>query len=949
MLRVSTLIGNQYIRRFSNGSIHLAKNPWLKRRSLEQLSKSLPAVPIPVLEVVHKCSDDVPLDEEQRLTIKDYLTHEETEIPTVDRSILLKYLCGKKEYDMVETMAKLHLFDKDGHFLETCTVNNVQIYFEVLIQTKQLDKLTEEAVKYISQFSINKQGSSVYMINYLFVKLYQNFSPQDALYIWTKLVSVYYGHCELTSMDIYGPILNHLYYFFKASKESHQCVLPLLKRMQHEDGIMPASHLASTLITFFSSSRWFSEVERIWHWKVDRNLPIVASDLTAMMRSRCHFRDWDTVINLHHQYSLAQDDYMQFDYLLVALAKKQDWDRLKHQFDALFGIGELPTVNHYGVIMYALSMHGELELVEKLHGQLLRRDMTPSYAVLLSIINAHYNVGDYNGAVREFALFKRYGIRPTSASYLIVLKAYKKMGSLDSCFRVLKTMSAENIPLNEAHFKIIIELCGKLDNYPVAEELFNVMTTDYFIQPTGLTISALIRTFLKSKKYKEAWRLIQKYENVVTVDKFKIVQQKIMYYVLTGDTENAEEQLKIYFRKKYKVNSNFYMILLQHLVAGRKDCVAAEKVLDELVRANMPLIKPDHFNILLEEYNRIGYLEGISNTISKIVDNQIPMNSKTLYFLVKSRFELNRKKRESPEFLLGWLEEILESIAKNKLNFTTRTIHPSVVTWPMNFISRNDDPSKAVDLFTKYVKLFFPRSRDWNNKLVVLRSLLIVSAESGKWEDFDILFTRYKDKLSFFQNQPSAVVPNNQLKAAFVGLFEYKIKRMRQLNEINRLPSLIEELENKGYILSNNEWNEALWRMIRRKSTFDFAMKRINGMFIRGYTWIHRARSLRKRQDGKYNVNDSSSSSSEESKTNLYLKSENYDLIMIQIDKYLRYNSKTLEREVKRLIIEYPYVMKQYLRKPRNDISNWDIIERNHSAYLRKLRSTYEVVPLDEF
>lgn len=70
---------------------------------------------------------------------------------------------------------------------------------------------------------------------------------------------------------------------------------------------------------------------------------------------------------------------------------------------------------------------------------------------------------------------------------------------------------------------------------------------------------------------------------------------------------------------------------------------------------------------------------------------------------------------------------------------------------------------------------------------------------------------------------------------------------------------------------------------------------------------------------------------------------------MIQIDKYLRYNSKTLEREVKRLLIEYPYVMKQYLRKPRNDISNWDIIEQNHSAYLRKLRSTYELVPLDEF
>ncbi|CDO92915.1 unnamed protein product [Kluyveromyces dobzhanskii CBS 2104] len=889
------------------------------------------------------------MDEDQRTTIKSYLTQEGTEIPTVDKSILLKYLSGKKEYDMVEIMAKFHLFDNEGHFLETCTVNNVRIYFEVLIQTKKLDKLIEAASRYISQFSISKQGSSVYMINYLFVRLYQQIPPEDALYIWSKLVRVYYGHCELNSMEIYGPILSHLYHFFKFGKDSHSCILPLLKRVQHEDGIVPASHLASTLITFFSSSRWLSEVNRMWDWKVVRDLPIVASDLTAIMRSNCHFHDWDTVIHLHQKYSLAQDDYQQFDYLLIALAKKQDWDKLKNQFDSLFGIGELPTVNHYGVIMYALSMHGELELVERLYGQLLRRDMTPSYAVLLSLINAHYKVGDYNGVLREFSQFKRYDIRPTSATYLLLLKAYKKMGSLDSCFKILKSMSSESIPLYETHFKIIIELCGKFDNYPVAEELFNIMATDYFIQPTGLTVSALIKTYLKSKQYKKAWQLIKKHEKSVKVDRFKIIQQKIMYYILTGDVKKSEEELKVYFQQKYKLDSNFYMVLLQHLITGRRDHVAAEKVLEGMIKTNLSILKPDHFNVILEEYNRIGYLEGISNAISKLVDNQIPMNSRTLYFLVKSRFELTRKRRESPEFLIGWLEEILESIAKNKLNFTTRTIHPSVVTWPMNYVSRNDDPSKAVDLFTKYVKLFFPRSRDWNDKLTVLRALLILSAESGKWEDFDLLFASYREKLNFYQKQPSAVVRNKHTEAAFVGLFGYKIQRMRQLNEINLLPSLIKELEDSGYTLSNDEWNEAIWRTIKRRSTFDFAMKKINDIFIRGYSWIHRARSLRKGQNGQHIIDKSSGSSKNSSRSHLYLKSENYRLIMLQIDKYLRYNSEQLEAEVKRLIDQYPYVMKQYLRKPRTGVVNWDYIEQNHSSYLHKLRGTHVLISSEEF
>lgn len=719
------------------------------------------------------------------------------------------------------------------------------------------------------------------MINAIFVKLYHNCSPEVALNVWAKLVTAFYGHCELTSFEIYQQVMSHLLYFFKFSKNSHRCIIPLLDQILKTDSLILASHLSTTLLTFYAHSRWFKEIELLWDWKVTRNLPVVASDLTAIMRTKCHFKEWDSVIELHEKYSLAHNDYSQFDYLLISMAKKEDWESLKSQFDALFGIGKLPTVNHYGIVMFALSLHGELELIERLHGQLIRRNMTPSYAVLLSIINAHYKSGDFNGAIREFAQFRRYDIRPTSSVFLIMLKVYKKLGSLDSCFKILKTMSSSNTPIYETHFKIIIDLCGKYDNYPVAEELFKIMISDYFIEPTGRTVAALAHVFLNSKEYKKAIALIEKYENTVAEGDHLIFKQKITYYIKTNNVDKAEAALRDYYSKNQPRDSQFYLILLQHLVHGRRDNIAAEKVLEELIRTKSSILKSEHFNILLEEYTRIGYFDGVSNLVGKIVDNEIAMNSKTLYFLVRSRFEVQDKRRESYDFLIGWLEEILQNISEKKLNFTTTTLHPSVITWPMNFLARNDDPSKAVELFTKYVKLFFPKTKEWNQKLTIIRALLIVSAESGKWQDFDILFQRYQERLDFYRKAPSSLAPNSNLNSAYVGILEYKIERMKNLKELDNLPNFLDGLEKDGYKFSNKVWNDILWVLIRRKDGFHYAMKKLNETFLYGYNCIHKVRHLKVLQSelASYDYpTDDQGDSLRSKKVHYYLAGSNYKL-----------------------------------------------------------------------
>lgn len=70
---------------------------------------------------------------------------------------------------------------------------------------------------------------------------------------------------------------------------------------------------------------------------------------------------------------------------------------------------------------------------------------------------------------------------------------------------------------------------------------------------------------------------------------------------------------------------------------------------------------------------------------------------------------------------------------------------------------------------------------------------------------------------------------------------------------------------------------------------------------------------------------------------------------MEQIDKYIRRSDKGLEAEIKCLLKSYPYAMRQYLLKERKTIPDWYLIEKNHAAYLGKLRRTKKHVPIEEF
>lgn len=64
--------------------------------------------------------------------------------------------------------------------------------------------------------------------------------------------------------------------------------------------------------------------------------------------------------------------------------------------------------------------------------------MIPTYAVLQSLLYAHYKVGDFAACFSHFELFKKYDITPSTATHTIMLKVYRGLNDLDGAFRILK-------------------------------------------------------------------------------------------------------------------------------------------------------------------------------------------------------------------------------------------------------------------------------------------------------------------------------------------------------------------------------------------------------------------------------------------------------------------------------------------------------------------------------
>jgi len=832
----------------------------------------------------------------------------------------------------------------------------------------------------ISQVSLDRRGRTCDLISGVFNGL-MNLAHEDPetaskhkindatiLNRWVKWVILLNGSCEFTSYTNNRDILRRMLNYLTETKDTDEentlfkSLSEGLDLVNKHQGITASSQFATTLIYLASYCKNFELVEQLWKFKTENKFPICAVDLTTIMRAYNYKGKFNEVAEAYELYPEAHHDVSQFDYLLLAHAKTLSWAALKQQFDALFGIGKLPNIRHYEIIMYSMALLGNAKDIDSLYSQFLRRGMIPTYPILQSLLQCHYKSSNPTECFEQFRLFEKYSIKPTAATYTIMFKVYRKLNDISGALRLLKVITDENnVPILEDHFIIIMQMCSRITNHLIAREIFNIMKDHYDITPGALSVSALMDVYTEAKQYNDAIVLFDDYSKRKTIqndpDRISIYTSALYTRLKSKDETGCDAILEEVSSSNITMDSKFYKYLLMYMVNNLKDYDGANDLLKKLINNPKWTSKANtsHFEVIMDAYSRISYYDGIFQLYKLMTDNHIPVNSKILYYLVKSTFKVQMSKKEDLTSSIEFVDKIMTNSVESNLYTSDSKFHPSIMGWALRAVAKYYSPKQALEMLNRYDKLFYDQNtRSVNNKFSLMRSLAVLFAELGDWEQFEIMYQNIWNQLERYEKQPTSTIPNIKLRSLFVGIFTYKIRHLKQTKQLEKLPELLNKLKTRNFVLDNSTWNQAILELSSDEATIKSALEITNEKFIHGYNIIHKNRLLTKLKNQSLStMNDSWFLQKKTENPNsfiptLYLESETFDLLYKRLDSYLNEQSD-IESILKELIEKYGYFMKSYLMSSKHDVRNWDVIERNHHAYFHELRTTKRVIPVLKF
>ncbi|CCK72647.1 Pet309p KNAG_0L00240 [Huiozyma naganishii CBS 8797] len=871
----------------------------------------------------------------------------------VARKELWEFLLARGEFTSLITFANRLLFERGTLSLQgDVALNELNWLIHSLIYTKQLVRLDGVMASIISQLSITHKRRAVELIATAFKHLIRDYTNASSIVEgfvkwcrWTKLLN---GTCEMVDYMNNRILLRHLLIFIQEKNQdgfATQILLQSLDKVTELVGAAASSQFASTLLNLLQYCRDFKTAETIWNYKVDHDFPIIPQDLTVIMRSYNYQSKYMEIQDVYSKYPNAHHNNLQFDYLLLAHTRTSNWSALRTQFDALFGIGKLPNIHHYEVVIFSMATKGELDSVEMLYKQMLRRRMTPTYSILQSLLLAYYNSGAFVSCFAQFQLFEKYGIKPTEMTYLIMFKVHKQLNNMEGALKLLKTISdTAKSQITEEHLAVMIQMCSRFTNHLVAQELFSVMTDHYRIKPTPVSIAALMDVYIESGLPNEAIRFfklhIDRLERTHSENIIWVYTKALRANILMKKAGQCTKIMDIIAEKNHETDAAFYLELMRYMIDIEKDFSRAKLTLDELLKHPRLAPKPTHFELLLQEMDKQSNYDQMLGVYDQMLENDVPLNSKVLFFLIKATFQKELYEKTDLSRSLAFLDTLMSRIMVGDMILTgPQKLHPSIFAWPIRAIATKYNPKVALELFNKYNEILLnsKEAQSSTNRLTMTRSLIVLYGELEQWVNFSDAWDTLTQQLSDFAKLPSSTIPNKKLGGIFVGLLSYKVQYLRAIGRLGELPKLVEYLLTSGFNIDNKSWNCIVEALSSDPATIPYCIEYLDDKLVHGYNLIHKYRLLAKISPRSEFVREVS----REGKfvPSLYVKSDVFQRVCDNIDRYLL-SLEDLDAQLRELVRDRPYFMKSYLLREGPVTTQ---LLNSHPEFMRDLKANKRI------
>lgn len=178
------------------------------------------------------------------------------------------------------------------------------------------------------------------------------------------------------------------------------------------------------------------------------------SDLTLAMSALCILRLHKEALDMYSSYlDLHHED--QIEILLRISEETKNWKLLQSQFEDMYGRGNLPYIEHYVVVMRALSSIGARDQIDLLFTQLKKRNLIPNALIFSALINSRLHEADIQGAKKCFEHYLEYvaqGLLPSGKSpqlYALVFNIHFKSSDLDLAMKFLRETFDQQVSLNK--------------------------------------------------------------------------------------------------------------------------------------------------------------------------------------------------------------------------------------------------------------------------------------------------------------------------------------------------------------------------------------------------------------------------------------------------------------------------------------------------------------------
>lgn len=162
-------------------------------------------------------------------------------------------------------------------------------------------------------------------------------------------------------------------------------------------------------------------------------------DLTNAMNALCELNLHSEAIALYSNYpDIHNED--QIEVMLRISEETQNWLLLQSQFEDMYGKGRLPYIEHYVVVMRALSREGYRDQVDLLYEQLQKRNLQPNEFIFAALIASRLYWNDISGAKECFQQYLEYVADKTKSArlYSLMFKVHIRSGDLDAVMAFLR-------------------------------------------------------------------------------------------------------------------------------------------------------------------------------------------------------------------------------------------------------------------------------------------------------------------------------------------------------------------------------------------------------------------------------------------------------------------------------------------------------------------------------